>query len=88
MFDLYDEAWIRVNCQSKIEEETIEFEQLKNKKKKKKKRRQIFERFEQKARGKVVSNKLCVTSWKQEGWGHIKCSKSVSLGNRADGDQP
>lgn len=44
---------------SKIEERTIEFEQVKDKKKKK--RRQIFERFEQKPREKVVSNKLCVT---------------------------
>lgn len=49
--------------ENKIEEITMEFEQLKDKKKKKK-RRQIFERFEQKPREKVVSNKLCVTSWK------------------------
>lgn len=49
---------------NKIEERTMEFEQLKDEKKKEKKRRQIFERFEQKPREKVVSNKLCVTSWK------------------------
>lgn len=72
---------------SKIEERTMEFEQLKDEKKKKKRgdkylndlNRSHEKRWYQINYASQVGNK------KDEG---IKCSKSVSLGNRADEDQP
>lgn len=71
---------------SKIEERTMEFEQLKDEKKKKKRgdkylndlNRSHEKRWYQINYASQVGNK------KDEG---IKCSKSVSLGNRADEDQ-
>lgn len=73
--------------ENKIEEITMEFEQLKDKKKKKRRgdkylndlNRSHEKRWYQINYASQVGNK------KDEG---IKCSKSMSLGNRADGDQP
>lgn len=69
---------------SKIEERTIEFEQVKDKKKRKgDKYLNDLNRSHEKRWYQI--NYASQGNKKDEG---IKCSKSVSLGNRADGDQP
>lgn len=69
---------------SKIEERTIEFEQVKDKKKRKgNKYLNDLNRSHEKRWYQI--NYASQRNKKDEG---IKCSKSVSLGNRADGDQP
>lgn len=69
---------------SKIEERTIEFEQVKDKKKRKGDKYLNDLNRSHKKRWYQI-NYASQGNKKDEG---IKCSKSVSLGNRADGDQP
>lgn len=72
--------------ENKIEEITMKFGQLKDKKKKRRGDKYLndLNRSHEK-RWYQINYASQVGNKKDEG---IKCSKSMSLGNRADGDQP